>query len=214
MYTRIVFFLLWIVFVVYAFFLAPPNSPDTLDLITNLSFAKWDGINPLVVSLFNLMGVWPIIYACVLIIDGRNQKIPAWPFSLASFAVGAFAILPYLALRHPNPDFQGDKNLLIKLLDSRITGVFLLIGASVLSWFGLSKGDWSSFVAQWSQSRFINVMSLDFCLLSLLFPTLVIDDLSRRKAESMKSLLFVSFIPLLGPLLYLCLRTRLPITNI
>ncbi|CDN12984.1 hypothetical protein RintRC_4723 [Richelia intracellularis] len=41
------------------------------------------------------------------------------------YAVGAFALLPYLPLSEPNPDFQGGKNILIKILDSRLTGIIL-----------------------------------------------------------------------------------------
>lgn len=210
MYKKILFALLWLAFVAYAFVFAPPDRPDTVNLITNLATGNWEGINPLIISLFNLMGIWPIIYTCVLLIDGRGQKIPAWPFAVGSFAVGAFALLPYLALRNPNQEFSGEKNLVIRLLDSRITGLLLLIAASVLLWFGLSNGDWQSFSQEWSNSRFINVMSLDFCLLCLLFPTLVEDDLRRRKVETITPFLAVCFIPLLGPLIYLCLRPNLP----
>lgn len=209
MLRRISLTLLWLGFVGYAFFLSPPDSPETITLITNLSTGNWEGINPLIISLFNLMGVWPIIYLCVMIIDGRGQKIPAWLFSLGSFAIGAFSILPYLVLRNPNPEFQGEKNLLIKLLDSRITAILLLISAAVLLWFGLSNGDWQDFLTQWRQSRFIHVMSLDFCLLALLFPILAQDDLARRKVEIISPLFFICFLPLLGPLIYSCLRPRL-----
>ena len=209
MLRRILLALLWLGFVVYAFFLSPPDAPDTLTLITNLTVGNWEGINPLIISLFNLMGIWPLIYLCIMIIDGRGQKIPAWLFALGSFGVGAFAVLPYLVLRDPNPELSGDKNLLIKLLDSRITGLLLLIAASILLWLGLSNGDWQDFLNQWHQSRFINVMSLDFCLLSVLFPVLVRDDLARRKVATINPLFVICFIPLLGPLLYLCLRPSL-----
>ena len=76
MVRKVGFGLLWLGFVAYAFLLAPPNQPDTFELIKNLSTGKWEGINPLIVSLFNIMGVWPIIYSCLLFIDGREQKVP------------------------------------------------------------------------------------------------------------------------------------------
>ncbi|MBA3922377.1 MAG: DUF2834 domain-containing protein, partial [Nostocaceae cyanobacterium] len=98
-----VFWLVWLGFVTYAFVFAPPDRPETFELIKNLSTGQWQGINPIIVTLFNIMGVWPIIYSCLAFIDGRGQKIPAWPFATASFAVGAFALLPYLALRQPQP---------------------------------------------------------------------------------------------------------------
>ena len=69
MFRRITLFLLWLGFILYAFLLAPPDQPDTLELITKLSTGQWGGINPLVVSLFNLMGIYPLIYSAVLLID-------------------------------------------------------------------------------------------------------------------------------------------------
>ena len=47
---------LWLGFIVYAFFLAPPTQPDTFELIQKISLGEWQGINPLIISLFNLMG--------------------------------------------------------------------------------------------------------------------------------------------------------------
>ncbi|MCU0532781.1 MAG: DUF2834 domain-containing protein [Hydrococcus sp. Prado102] len=209
MLRQIIFWLLWLGLIGYAFLFAPPNQPDTFELITRLSTGDWEGINPLVISLFNLMGIWPIIYACLLFVDGRGQKIKAFPFVIVSFAVGAFAILPYLALRQPNPTFSGEKNWLIKILDSRITAILLTVGTIILLVFGLSRGDWADFIRQWQTSRFIHVMSLDFCLLCLLFPNLVGDDLARRDIKNSGVYWIVSIIPLLGALGYLCLRPAL-----
>ncbi|MCC3421281.1 MAG: DUF2834 domain-containing protein [Microcoleus sp. PH2017_07_MST_O_A] len=213
MSRKIGFALLWIIFSTYAFVFAPPDNPDTITLITNLSTGKIAGINPLIVALFNIMGVWPLIYSCVLFADGRGQKIRAWIFATLSFGVGAFALLPYLALREPNPEFSGTKNIFLKILDSRFTGIVLTLGAAALVAFGLTKGDWSDFVGQWQTSRFIHVMSLDFCLLSLLFPALLTDDMARRGVLNSTAFWAVTLVPLFGPLAYLCTRPPLPENN-
>ncbi|MHC5730524.1 MAG: DUF2834 domain-containing protein, partial [Nostoc sp.] len=139
-------------------------------------------------------------------IDGRGQKIPAWLFAIASFAVGAFALLPYLALREPNNQFVGEKNALLKLLDSRVTGVVLTVATVILVAYGLTRGDWDSFVQQWQTNRFINVMSLDFCLLCLVFPTLLGDDMARRGWKNPQLFWLIALIPLFGPLIYLSVR--------
>jgi hypothetical protein len=209
MARKIGFGLFWVGVVSYAFLLAPPNQPDTFTLIQNLLTGQWSEINPLIVTLFNLMGIWPMIYSCLLFIDGREQKIPVWPFALASFAVGAFALLPYLALRQPKPESSGQKNVFLKILDSRWTGVILALGTIALLAYGLSTGDWTDFIQQWQTSRFIHVMTLDFCLLGLLFPTLLGDDLARRGMANSQIFWLVSLVPLLGPLAYLCLRSPL-----
>lgn len=111
MLRKIAFGILWLSVILYASFFAPPNQPDTFELIKNLCIGQWQGINPLVISLFYIMGVWPLIYSAVMFADGRGQRLPAWLFATASFGVGAFALLPYLSLREPNPKFPGKKNL-------------------------------------------------------------------------------------------------------
>jgi hypothetical protein len=210
MFRKISFWLLWIGFSTYAFVFAPPDSPETITLITNLSTGKLADINPLIVALFNIMGIWPLIYSCVLYADGRGQKIPAWLFATLSFGVGAFALVPYLALREPNPEFTGKKNVFLKILDSRFTAIVLTLGAAALVAFGLTKGDWSNFVQQWQTSRFIHVMSLDFCMLSALFPALLSDDMARRGMQNSTAFWAVTLVPLFGPLAYLCTRKPLP----
>ncbi|SRR5579883_46296 len=206
---KIGFWLLWVGFVSYAFFLAPPDQPNTLDLIKNLSTAQVAGINPLIVALFNIMGVLPIAYSCFLFIDGNGQKIPAWLFATASFGVGAFAIVPYLALRSQNRSFVGPKTWLLKLLDSRWVGLALTIAALGLIVYGFRQGDWADFVQQWQTSRFIHVMSLDFCLLSLLFPALLRDDMAQRGLKDDRLFWAIALLPLLGTLAYLTLRPPL-----
>ncbi|MGH8000660.1 MAG: DUF2834 domain-containing protein [Brasilonema sp.] len=209
MVRKITFGALWLGLIIYAFFFAPPNQPDTFELIKNLSTAQWQGINPLVVALFNIMGIWPIIYSCLVLIDGRGQKIPAWLFASVSFAVGAFALLPYLALREPNQKFPGSKDAFLKILDSRLTGIALAIGTVILVAYGVGQGDWGNFVQQWQTSRFIHVMSLDFCLLCLLFPALLEDDIARRDINNPQLFWLIALIPLFGPLIYLCIRPPL-----
>jgi hypothetical protein len=214
------FFLLWLAFSLYAFSFAPnaASSSETLDLIIRLSSGQWQGINPLIVTLFNLMGVWPMIYACLALIDGVGQKVPAWPFVSAAFGVGAFALLPYLTLRQRNRTFTAAKSRLIKVLDSPWTGRVLLLATLGLLSYGLSQGslwaNWRDFTAQWQASRFIHVMSLDFCLLCALVAPLLQDDMAKRQMNGQTgngALFWVgALVPLLGILLYLSVRSPLP----
>lgn len=212
MTRRISFMLLWLGFTSYAFFLAPPDDPNTAVLIGNLINMQLDRVNPLVVALFNLMGIFPMLYGCLMFTDGRGQKLPAWLFSIASFAVGAFAILPYLAWRSPNPHFSGKKGWGLVIWESKLAGIVLLTGAIGLLYCGITQGNWADFVQQWHTSRFIHVMSLDFLMLCLVFPALLGDDMARRKLDNPKIFWAVTLLPLLGPLLYLCCRPPLVIS--
>ncbi|MGB7086489.1 MAG: DUF2834 domain-containing protein [Phormidesmis sp.] len=221
MTRKIGFALLWIGFSLYAFTLAPSSQPDTLDLIIQLSTGQWDTINPLIVTLFNLMGIWPMIYACLALIDGCGQKIPAWPFITASFGVGAFALLPYLALRENNPTFEHSKTALLRLLDSPWTGRLLTVATLALLSYGLlnpalngSLGThWQDFIAQWKTSQFIHVMSLDFCVLCAVASPLIKDDMNKRNLHNPTLFWTAAAIPLLGVLFYLSVRPPLPDTE-
>lgn len=201
---------LWVGFIAYAAIAAPPDQPDTYMLIQNLSTGQWDNIDPVIISLFNIMGIWPLIYCAMLFADGRSQRIPAWPFAMVSFGLGAFALLPYLGLRQPNSSFVGDRTGLVRLMDSRVLGILLTLAAVVLVSYAVAEGDWGDYVRQWQSSRFIHVMSLDFCVLCGLVNALVGDDMARRGMGDRQGLrLAAGLIPLFGILLYLCVRSPL-----
>lgn len=202
---------LWLIFMLYGFWLAPPQQPDTFSLIQNLSTGQWQGINPWIIALFNAMGIWPLIYGGLLFADGQGQRVKAWPFALASFAVGAFAILPYLILRTPHSDWNAPPNWVSKFWNSRGLGLLALIGAIACWVGGLSQGNWAEFVQQWYSDRFIHVMSLDFCMLTVLFPILLWDDL-RRRGMTGQWVWGLIGLPLVGASLYLLLRKPLPDT--
>ncbi|HSM80765.1 MAG TPA: DUF2834 domain-containing protein [Nodosilinea sp.] len=207
--NRFVFWGLWLGFVLYAFILAPPDRPETADLILRLSTGAWDGVNPAVVALFNAMGLWPAVYGAVALVDGRGQRLWAWPFVTAAFAVGAFALLPYLALRQPHSSPGDPLSPLLRLVESRWLGIVLGAGAIALAAFALLKGDWPDFWQQWQTSRFIHVMALDFCALWLLFPVLLRDDMARRGLTQGWIPVAVLALPLVGACLYLALRPPL-----
>lgn len=208
------FWLVWLGFGIYAFVFAPPDRPETMVLIQNLIRGDVADINPTIVALFNLMGVYPLIFACLLFSDGHGQKVPAWLFVTLSMGVGAFALLPYFALRSPNPKFIGPKNWWIKLTDSRITGLIIATAAIGLLIYGFKYGDWADFIDQWESNRFIHVMTLDFIMLSLLFPWILTDDMKRRGLDPNSFLYFlIASVPLLGPAVYLVLRPNIVVSE-
>lgn len=207
---RIVLWLVWVAFIAYTLLLAPLEEPGTLTLIEKLVKLQWADINPYVVTLFSLMGVWPLVYACLMFIDSRMQDISAWPSFLASNGSGVIGMIPYLIVREPSQEFSGQKDIWLKLLDSRITGVILSLTTAGLLAYAMLAGDWGDFVHQWHTSRFIYLMSLDFCMLYLVFPSLLGDDMARRGLQDSRIFWSVALVPLIGPLAYLSLRPPLP----
>jgi hypothetical protein len=196
MIRQSIFLALWLGFIAYATFVAPGDQPETMDLI---------------VRLVNVMGVLPLIYCCLMFADGRDQaKLKAWPFVAGSMGVGAFAILPYLALRQSAPPTNPEApSKIMKLWDSRWTALGLTIAAVGLIFTGLTQGNWADFVQQWQTSKFIHVMSLDFCALSLLLPSLVPDDMTRRGMTQRGLIWPIVLVPLFGTLAYLIGRPGL-----
>ena len=50
------FIMLWLGFIAYAFILAPPDQPETFDLIRRMSMGDWEGINPSIIAIFQCHG--------------------------------------------------------------------------------------------------------------------------------------------------------------
>lgn len=212
MKRKLLLWLVWLGFIVYVLLFAPPLQPDTFQPVQSLLAGQLPWINPVVISLFSLVGIWLLIYSALVFADGRMQRLPAWAFMLASVGTGVVALIPYLALREPNQSFAGQKDPWLAVLESRLTGVILTISTLVLFAFALLFGDWPAFVQEFQTNRFIHGMSLALCLFALLFPypTLLNDDMARRGLTSDSQLFWwVALLPLFGPLLYLCLRPPL-----
>lgn len=208
--------LIWVGFIAYVLLLAPPLQLDTLQPLQTLLSGKIPLINPVLISLFSLVGIWISIYSCLMFADGRMQRLSAWAFVLASLGTGILALIPYLALREPNQQFTGQKDPWLALLDSRSTGVILSLSTFVLLGFALIFGDWAAFWQEFLTNRFVHGMSLALCLFALLFPypTLLRDDMARRGLTHESQLFWLTaFMPLLGPLVYLCLRPPLLARN-
>ena len=153
-----------------------------------------------------------MIYACLMFADGRMQSIPAWPYFLGSNGTGVLCLLPYLGLRRPNQDFSGPKDNWLQMLDSRLMGISLTVCAIALIAYALIVGDWIDFVQQWQTRSFVHLISIDFCLMCLIFPisTLLNDDMARRGLHNPQLFWLAALLPLFGPLIYLCLRPPLP----
>lgn len=212
---KITLWLIWAGFIAYIVFLAPPlHLSETLTLLRKILTVQWADINPIILSLFALIGVCLLLYSCVLFFDGRMQKIPFWPFALASVGTGVIGLIPYLALREANQEFSGQKDTFLNILDSRSTGLFLTLFTIGLLGYGFIAGDWGDYIQQFQGDRFIHGMSLAFCLFCLLFPTVLGDDMARRGYLSNSQLFWIiSLLPLLGPLAYLCWRPPLRANN-
>lgn len=214
----------WAGLLAYAALWAPNQTPARdayfLEKLVGLGV---DGlpINAVFFALFNLMGVWPAVYAALLTPAGRSGRgVPAWPFATASFAAGAFALLPFFALWTPPTErvalpsaaeleSGGLSTALPRALESRVVAALLLAATAGLGLKAATAGDaaWVEFARLFRESKLVHVTTIDFCTLTLCAPLWVLNDAQVRRYES-PALLPLALLPLLGPVLYLSLRPR------
>lgn len=212
MVRRLLLATIWAGFVGYTLWLAPLDQPFTWSFAHNLVTLQWGEINAYLMAIFWMMGVWPMIYACLMSADGRMQPFPAWPFFVVSNLVGVIGLIPYLLVRQRNATFCGKKDFWLDLLDRRSTGVALLLTTLTLIAIAIAVGNWSDYVRQFYSYAFVHLITLDFCLMGLIFPltSLLDDDMQRRGGYRPGRFWAIALVPLFGPLLYLCWRPALP----
>ncbi|KAK0589505.1 hypothetical protein LWI29_015205 [Acer saccharum] len=219
--TSILLFVLWGVLIYYVFNLTPDQTPSRdmyfLKKLLNLKGDDGFKMNEVLVSLWYIMGLWPLVYSMILLPTGRSSKsnIPVWPFLILSCFGGAYALLPYFVLWNPPPSPVEETELSrwpLNFLESKLTaGISLAAGLGLIVYAALAGGDvWQEFYQYFRESKFIQVTSIDFTLLSTFAPFWVYNDMTAQKWYDKGSwLLPVSVVPLLGPALYLLLRPSL-----
>ncbi|KAF8111982.1 hypothetical protein N665_0069s0009 [Sinapis alba] len=216
--SSVLLFALWGALLYYCFNLAPDQTPtqDLYFLKKLLNLKGDDGfrMNQILVALWYIMGLWPVVYAMLLLPTGRS-KTQAWPFVVLSFFGGVYALLPYFALWNPPAPPVSESELSkwpLSVLESKVTaGVTLVAGLGLILYALVgNSGDWKEFYQYFRESKFIHVTSLDFCLLSAFAPFWVYNDMTARQwFDKGRWLLPVSVVPFLGPSLYLLLRPPL-----
>ncbi len=171
--------------------------------------------------IFNMLGVLPFVYASLLLPGARDQKpVPAAPFCVLSFALGFFALGPYLALREFRPEAAPPKARWVrKALESKIPAVLAMAGALALVKHGLFTGGGpdldlagrlSAYQQLFDTQTLAHVSSLDFLVLSLFVADALREDMLRRDWYDPAKVFVFSAVPVLGPCLYLILRPALP----
>ena len=149
---------LWLALLAAAFLTSPPAAPDTGDQVVRMLTGQLQGLNLSLFALFNLMGVWPAAMAVWLRFDASPFK---WPFIAGAFALGAFALLPWLVLRPWGAPAVPPRSWAGRLLGRRGLHLGLAAAGGALGVLFLA-GDLAGFAALWRTQQFPYVMSLDF----------------------------------------------------
>lgn len=122
-------FAFWGLFVFYATKLAPNQAVVTDKTLLEAALnggvnADGETINRVFYSLFIVMGLWPVMYASLLLPTGKSaNKVPAWPFVSLSMFLGAGALLPYFALWSPckQEEVYKSKSRVSAFLESKVS---------------------------------------------------------------------------------------------
>lgn len=210
---NVIISLIWLLFTAYILWLAPLDQPETVPIVQKLITFQVTQVNAYLFAIFWLMGVYPMIYAGLMFVDCREQKLPGWLYFIAANATGVVGLAPYLIIRDRNQSFHEQKTQWIQLLESHRTGIILSVITIGLLGNAWLLGDWQDFVEQWRTIPFVHLITLDFCLMTLFFPLtpLLDDDMARRGWKGSPVFWAVALLPLFGPLAYLCFRP--PLTN-
>lgn len=192
----------WLGLVAWAVFVAPAGDGQDPERIVR--WLQLDG-PPLLVAIFNLLGVWPLVYGAVLLRD-PPQRFPAWPFVVLSFATGAYALLPYLILRKWGVPGREDLGRVRAVMTGRVMGAGLLIASLALVGGGLALGDLASLAEEAPRSGLVTTMTADFVVVTVAWWVLLLDDVKRHGGASWAAAL--GAVPIVGAPLWLVLRAR------
>ncbi len=197
-----VFLLALALIILYATLYAPASNAENINLIRTMYSSDFRAVNPLIFSTFNLLGVWPMIYAVLVLEEAEAQSFPVWPFILLSFFMGGFVYLVYYSLRSPVYT-QRNQTGIQKQIEKQRNMILLLIVGLSLVFYGLIYGDWIRYLQSFQTNGLVHIMSIDFMLISLMFPALIKDDMIRRNQYSSLALGVYSVLGVLGALIYL-----------
>lgn len=232
--------LVWVALLTYALKFAPGTTPEAREadqvLLGQILSTPFDGtVSPLFVCVFNMLGIWPVIYSATLLPGAKQQSpLPAWPFVAASFFLGAFALSPYLAIR----EYRGTQNtskiedvdwVTQNILETKWNALLLFAGALYLTLFALGNGiiggfapgdAWITFLPLFMSSLTAHVSCIDFLVLWMFYSPVLLEDGRRRgsflgspsswSAEEVSIFTLCAGVPVFGGALWLLLRPQLP----
>ncbi|MFX0085915.1 MAG: hypothetical protein ACFFAU_09585 [Candidatus Hodarchaeota archaeon] len=194
------FFLLASIILIILTFQLP--SEQEIRLISNLIFLKFATLEPLIIIVFYLLGIWPAVQAILLYGDGRDKRIPAWPFILASFFTGAYVLSVYILVRESKNAKKQDKRSQ-RLINSRFWGIFLLIITAGLFILGFILGNFQSYIDALQKYLFVRIMTIDFLLFTLITPITIYIHSVNNSIDISLYILVSGMIPILGALYYI-----------
>lgn len=188
---RLLYLVIFALLLGEALLFSPSARPDQTEWVIRLLTGDWAGEEPSVVALFQLMGVWPVAMLALLAPRLRRSPVTLWPFVLGSMVLGAFSLLPGLALGGATAPVARWQSW----VGSRGLASLLLAAAVVLFGWAAVAGSPSRFLEIWRTDQFVHIMALDFVALSV--ASVVI---AHEQREALGPNWWWAAVPLLGAL--------------
>ena len=159
--SRILAALAWLALIAVPW-LGPAVRPDAGTWVVALLTGRWAGTEPWVVVHFQLMGVWPMLLGLQLRRYWLARPIPALPFCLASFGIGAYGLLPWFVVRSRDAPPRGTPRL-----DRALPLLAVGLGLTTLGLFGfgLVAGTPTAWLTAARTDGFVWTMAADFVVL-------------------------------------------------
>ncbi|MFA7376408.1 MAG: hypothetical protein WCZ13_02785 [Acholeplasmataceae bacterium] len=109
--------------------------------------------DPLVFSLFNLMGLFPLSFLIYTwLYEDLTKK--DYPYFIFSFMLGAFALTPYFLKVKEAPRLRKHRPKLFLLMMSVISMLVII--------YGLSLGNFNDYISLFMSDSFVHIMTFDF----------------------------------------------------
>ena len=101
----------------------PGWQPDTWDRLGAMATRDLSAVEPAAYTAFVLFGMWSVLLAALMIIDGEGRRLPAWPFAVSTMVLGPSMVFLYQAFRPTSAELSRPRTSLEKLAGSPLVGV-------------------------------------------------------------------------------------------
>lgn len=195
------FLIVFILLLLYAVFLAPGSSNAEDPLFSQLITGQFEEVDSLVVAVFSMLGIYPVLFA-LLLLPQDTRRLPAWPFVILSFGLGAFIILPYLAFRgRQRRDTPRGPSFVRRSAVHPLLYVLILL-ISIAVYLVAAAGSFAGYQEAFMSSHLVSVMTIDFIVVIWLTYDILRKDWQMRYA-------WLAFLPAIGPLVLLLWQKKL-----
>ncbi len=182
------------------------------------------GCNELFVTIFNLLGLYFVPIACLLMPAAKNQKFPATPFLLGSVFGGYGLLGPYAFTRTPDATVKTKADLgwvTANILENKIFNWFIvaaftsayITSGGVNALISDASGTIDGYGKLFSDTAIASASSVDFLILTTSAASWVPEDLARRNYKGGLSPALIAastaLLPGVGVALYCALRPSL-----